>query len=500
MQVEVGATRLRLFRSVNISNWAAPAASRVVGNEREAEQNCLALLQACDSFSKLCQAQAHLIKFGLNNNPLVLTKFAGTSADLKAIDHASSFLFSPESDTRLYDAFLFNTVIRGYARGSIDSKARAIHIYSLMFEYGVFPNKYTYPFVLKACAAIQDLNLGKSVHGSVLKFGFDDDIHVQNTLVHMYCCDTHGIDAARKVFDEMPKWDCVTWSAIIGGYARLKMSADAVQLFRDMQSHRVRPDEITMVAVLSACTDLGSLELGIWVESCIEEEMIQKNTELYNALIDMFAKCGDVDKAIVLFRSMDEKRSIISWTSVIVGLAMHGRGTEAVALFEEMVGSGVAPDGVVFIALLSACTHSGLVEQGREYFESMRAIYGIEPKIEHYGCMVDMLCRAGLVKEAFEFVQEMPIEPNPIIGRTLINACRAHGELKLGEEISAQLIKNDPLYESNYVLLSDIYAKMSDWEKKRSVREAMEKKGMKKIPGRSQIELENEIHKVVPQL
>ncbi|CAI0416709.1 unnamed protein product [Linum tenue] len=298
----------------------------------------------------------------------------------------------------------------------------------------------------------------------------------------------------------MPKWDCVTWSAIIGGYARLKMSADAVQLFRDMQSHRVRPDEITMVAVLSACTDLGSLELGIWVESCIEEEMIQKNTELYNALIDMFAKCGDVDKAIVLFRSMDEKRSIISWTSVIVGLAMHGRGTEAVALFEEMVGSGVAPDGVVFIALLSACTHSGLVEQGREYFESMRAIYGIEPKIEHYGCMVDMLCRAGLVKEAFEFVQEMPIEPNPIIGRTLINACRAHGELKLGEEISAQLIKNDPLYESNYVLLSDIYAKMSDWEKKRSVREAMEKKGMKKIPGRSQIELENEIHKVVPQL
>ncbi|CAI0415035.1 unnamed protein product [Linum tenue] len=259
-----------------------------------------------------------------------------------------------------------------------------------MFEYGVFPNKYTYPFVLKACAAIQDLKLGKSVHGSVLKFGFDDDIHVQNTLVHMYCCDTHG-------------------SAIIGGYARLKMSADAVQLFRDMQSHRVRPDEITM---------------------------IQKNTELYNALIDMFAKCGDVDKAVVLFRSMDEKRSIISWTSVIVGLAMHGH----------------------------------------------------------------MLCRAGLVKEAFEFVQEMPIEPNPIIGRTLINACRAHGELKLGEEISAQLIKNDPLYESNYVLLSDIYAKMSDWEKKRSVREAMEKKGMKKIPGRSQIELENEIHKVVPQL
>ncbi|CAL1388135.1 unnamed protein product [Linum trigynum] len=212
----------------------------------------------------------------------------------------------------------------------------------------------------------------------------------------------------------------------------------------------------------------------------------------------MFAKCGDVDKAIHLFRSMNEKRTIISGTLVIVGLAMHGRGTEAVALFEEIVGSGVAPDGVVFISLLSACTHSGLIEQGREYFQSMRASFGIEAKIEHYGCMVDMLCRPGLVREAFQFVQEMPIEPKPIIWQTLINACRAIGELKLGEEISAQLIMNDLLYESNYVLLSNIYVRMSDWEEKRSVREAIPNSGMKKIPGRSQIELENEIHRVLP--
>jgi pentatricopeptide repeat protein len=210
----------------------------------------------------------------------------------------------------------------------------------------------------------------------------------------------------------------------------------------------------------------------------------------------MFAKCGDVDKATNLFRSMRE-RNIVSWTSVIGGLAMHGRGVEAVAVFEEMVRSGVTPDDVVFIGLLSACSHSGLVDKGKGYFDSMRKDFSIVPKIEHYGCMVDMLCRAGLVKEALKFVQEMPIDPNPVVWRTLINACRAHGELKLGEKITRQLIRNEPMHESNYVLLSNIYAKMSDWEKKTRIREAMDMKGMKKIPGSTMIELDNEIYEFV---
>ncbi|CAN0877602.1 Pentatricopeptide repeat-containing protein At5g56310 [Linum grandiflorum] len=478
MQVAAVVPKLRLLRQ-----------AAVVVNERAAEQNCLAVLHSCNSLPRLNQIQAGIIKAGLTNNPLVLTKFAATSADLKAIDYASSFLFSPESDTRLYDAFLFNTLIRSYARSSIDSKAGALSMYRLMLEYGVPPNRYTFPFVLKACAGIADLKLGKSVHGSVFKLGFDDDIHVRNTLVHMYCCDEEGIGSARKVFDEMPKSDCVTWSAMIGGYARLKMPTDAIRLFKQMQSDGIRPDEITMVAVLTACTDLGSLELGRWIESCIEEQRIEKSSELDNALIDMFAKCGDVDRAIDLFRSMNGK-TIISWTSVIVGLAMHGRGMEAVELFEEMVRNGVKPDGVVFIALISACTHSGLVDRGRDYFDSMKERFGMEPRIEHYGCMVDLFCRAGMVKEAFEFVREMDVEPNPIIWRTLINACRCHGELKLGEEISEELIRNDPCYEANYVLLSNIYAKMSDWEKKRSVREAMNMQGMRKIAGSTKIEFE----------
>ncbi|KAI4316314.1 hypothetical protein L6164_024305 [Bauhinia variegata] len=461
---------------------------------RVAEQSCLALLQSCNTFDELTQIHAIIYKLGLRNNPLVLTKFASTSSELDSIYYASSFLFSSGADTRVYDAFLFNTVIRAYAQTD-NSKEKAINIYQTMLRYGVLPNKFTYPFVLKACAGLADLNLGKSVHGSVVKFGFDDDSHVRNTMIHMYCCCNEGVDSARKMFDDTPKSDSVTWSAMIGGYARLGRSAEAIGLFREMQVMGVGPDEITMVSVLSACTDLGALELGKWIESYVQRENIRRPVELCNALIDMFAKCGDVDKAIKLFRQMGE-RTIVSWTSVIVGLAMHGRGLEAIALFDEMIEAGVAPDDVAFIGVLSACSHSGLVEKGRHFFNSMKK-FSIVPKIEHYGCMVDLFSRAGLVKEALGFVQRMPIEPNHIIWRSIITACHARGELKLGESITKGLIRNEPMSESNYVLLSNIYAKMLRWEKKAKIREMMDMKGMKKIPGSTMIEVNNEMYEFV---
>lgn len=481
-------TKTKLLRAIN--NVSASTT-----NPRAAEQNCLALLQACNALPKLAQIHTHILKLGLHNNPLVLTKFASISSLIHAPDYAASFLFSAEADTRLYDAFLFNTLIRAYAQ-TAHSKDKALSLYGIMLHGRILPNKFTYPFVLKACAGLEVLNLGRSVHGSVVKFGFDRDVHVQNTLVHMYSCCAGGISSARKVFDEMPKADSVTWSAMIGGYARVGRSTEAVALFREMQMAEVCPDEITMVSILSACTDLGALELGKWIEAYIERQGIQKPAEVSNALIDMFAKCGDISKALKLFRTMNEK-TIVSWTSVIVGMAMHGRGQEAICLFEEMIGSGVAPDDVAFIGLLSACSHSGLVEKGREYFSSMMKKYKLVPKIEHYGCMVDMYCRTGLVKEALDFVRNMPIEPNPVILRTLVSACRGHGEFKLGEKITKLLMRHEPLHESNYVLLSNIYAKMLSWEKKTKIREVMEVKGMKKVPGSTMIEIDNEIYEFV---
>ncbi|CAJ2674984.1 unnamed protein product [Trifolium pratense] len=469
---------------------------------RLAEQTILTLLQShCNTFTKLTQIHTLILKNGLQNNPLVLTKFTSTSSNINAIHYASSFLF-PSHQTQItplpsYDAFLFNTLIRAFSQTN-DSKSKALVFYKTMLCYGVLPNKFTFPFVLKACAGIGNLRLGKLVHGCVVKFGFEEDVHVMNTLIHMYCCceGDIGFEFAHKVFDDSPKLDTVTWSAMIGGYVRLGRSARAVGLFREMQVMGVCPDEITMVSVLSACADLGALELGKWVESYIERKNISKSVELCNALIDMFAKCGNVDKAIKLFRQM-ESRTIVSWTSVIVGLAMHGRGVDAVSIFDEMVENGITPDDVAFVGVLSACSHSGLVDKGRYYFNSMEKNFSIVPKIEHYGCMVDLLCRGGFVKEAFEFVQKMPFEPNQIIWRTIITACNTTGELKLGESISKELIKSEPMHESNYVLLSNIYAKLRRWEKKTKVREMMDMRGMKKVPGSTMIEVNNEMYEFV---
>ncbi|PIN23981.1 hypothetical protein CDL12_03284 [Handroanthus impetiginosus] len=456
---------------------------------RAAEQNCLALLRFCNSFCKLTQIHAKILKLGLQTNPLVLTKFTSISSDLNSVRYACSLTFSPESEPHCYDTFLFNTVIKAYAE-TTHSKHTAIRYYKEMLNHRVAPNNYTYPFVFKACAGIRELSLGKTVHGSVVKLGYCGDTHVLNTMIHMYCSCENGIVFGEKLFDEMPNINSVSWSTMMCGYVRWGMSNEAVKLFRRMQIANVKPDEITLVMVLSACANLGALELGRWVESYIEKEKIEMRVELYNALIDMFAKCGDVGKALRLFRNMSEsKRTIVSWTSIIYGMALHGSGLEAVSLFEEMTGAGVVPDDVVFIGLLSACSHSGLVEEGKRYFDKMVNHYGIAPRIEHYGCMVDLLTRAGLVEEAMEFVDTMPIAPNPVIWRTLIAACRAHGELNLGERITKDLIMNEPLQESNYVLLSSIYAKMLDWEKKSIVREAMGKKGIRKAPGSTMIGL-----------
>ncbi|XP_027180747.1 pentatricopeptide repeat-containing protein At4g21065-like [Coffea eugenioides] len=484
-------SKTKLFRYLH----TLPPPPKTASKKRAAEQNCLALLELCNNFPKLSQIHTHILKLGLQTNPLVLTRLASTSSDLNAIDYASSFIFGLDAKTHLYDTFLFNTVIRAYAQTK-DSKQNALIYYKIMLKDCIFPNKFTYPFVLKACAGIGELSLGQSVHGSAVKYGFSDDIHVLNTMVHMYCSCGGGIEFGRKVFDEMPKCDSVSWSAMIGGYAKLGMSSEAVGLFRKMQIAGVRPDEVTMVSVLSACTDLGALELGKWVSSYIDKEKVPKSVELCNALIDMFVKCGDVDKALKLFRNMAEK-DIVSWTSLIVGMAMHGRGLEAILLFEDMRSSGIVPDDVAFIGLLSACSHSGLVEKGRQYFDLMLKEFRIVPKIEHYGCMVDLLSRAGLVKDALEFVESMPIEPNPVILRALITACRAHGELKLSESMTRKLIKQEPMLESNYVLLSNIYAKSLNWEKKTTIRAVMGKKGIRKTPGSTMFEQDNEIYEFV---
>ncbi|URE35013.1 PPR repeat [Musa troglodytarum] len=366
-----------------------------------------------------------------------------------------------------------------------------------MLRCRLLPNKFTFPFLLRACASLPEpTSVGAQVHACVVKYGYSSDPYVRNTLIHVYSGAPSSLDSARDLFDRMPKTSPVTWCAMIGGYVRSGFSHKAVALFREMQGRGIQPDEITVILVLSACADLGALELVRWLGSYVERENIPKALPLCNALLDALAKCGDVDGAVALFERMHAK-SIVSWTSVIDGLALHGRGNEAVRVFEMMKGAGVVPDGVAFISVLTACCHSGMVEEGRRYFDSMKSDFGIEPQIEHYGCMVDLFSRVGMVERALEFVRTMPMEPNPVIWRMLIGACRVHGRLELGERIAKNLLDKDPTHDSTYVVLSNLYALRRQWQKKWETRRAMSERGIRKVPGCSSVELNGEIYEFI---
>nr|GFA70294.1 hypothetical protein [Tanacetum cinerariifolium] len=334
--------------------------------------------------------------------------------------------------------------------------------------------------------------LGKWVHCESIVFGLDCDVNVGLWLVKMYA--SFGcVKDARKVFDGMRVRDVAVWNAMVSGYCK---ASEAVDVFRRMRVGGVKPDEVTMVAVLSACAQLGALELGEWVHGYINEHNLRKSVSFNNALIDMYAKSGNIKKAMEVFENMKD-RCVITWTTVIAGLALHGFGKEALEIFSRMEKSHVKPNDVTLIAVMSACSHSGLVKSGRWYFNKLLPKYGIKPRIEHYGCMIDLLGRAGCLSEAQELLKQMPFEPNAAIWGSLLAASRLYGNVELGEKALEQLVKLEPNNSGNFLLLSNIYATEGHWSESGSIRKVMRDNGVKKMSGASCIELNSRVHDFV---
>lgn len=317
---------------------------------------------------------------------------------------------------------------------------------------------------------------------------------MQTGLLNFYAkCDEIG--DARRVFNEIPERNLIAWSAMISGYARIGFVNEALCLFREMQAVGIRPDEVTMVSVISACAKAGALDLGRWVHAFIEKNNIKLDLELTTALIDMYAKCGCIERARELFNSMPD-RDTKACASMIFGLAIHGCAEDALEVFARMEESKVKPNQVTFLGVLSACVHRGLVCEGQQYWSSMYK-YRLEPSMEHYGCMVDLLCRASLIQEACEFVETMPISPNAIIWRTLLVGCKNKGLFEKAETIAERLLELEPSNAENYVLLSNLYASGFHWEKVSYVRKRMKENGVKAIPGFSSIEIDGFVHEFV---
>ncbi|KAB2602075.1 pentatricopeptide repeat-containing protein [Pyrus ussuriensis x Pyrus communis] len=283
---------------------------------------------------------------------------------------------------------------------------------------------------------------------------------------------------------------------MISGYAQHGLFKEAVEMFRDMQIGNVRPNYVTLVSVLPAISRLGALELGKWIHLYAGKNGIGIDDVLSSALVDMYGKCGSIEDALRVFKQLS-KRNVITWNVIISGLAMHSRVDDALDYFSKMERAGVVPSDVTYIGILSACSHAGLVEKGRAFFIHMINVIGLEPRVEHYGCMVDLLGRAGLLEEAEELILNMPIQPDDVTWKALLGACKMQGNIEMGKRVAEILMDLAPHDSGSYIALSNMYASLGNWEVVANVRLRMKDMDIRKDPGGSSIELDGAIHEFV---
>ncbi|KAM0894611.1 hypothetical protein ACQ4PT_024343 [Festuca glaucescens] len=338
----------------------------------------------------------------------------------------------------------------------------------------------------------------RQLHANVVADGHLRDALLATSLMRSYATCGAG-ESARKVFDEMLIKDTVAWNVLITCYARNKRTKDTLKLFEEMRrsESEAEPDEVTCILLLQACTSLGALDFGEQIWEYAMEHGYGGELKVRNSLITMYTRCGCVEKAYEVFCGTPRK-SVVTWSAMISGLAANGFGKEAISAFEEMSKSGVAPDAQTFTGVLSACSHSGLVDEGFRFFDMMRYEYQMMPNVRHYGCIVDLMGRSGLLDEAYTLVvEEMRVAPDATIWRTLLGACRIHGHVDLGEKVVSHLIELKAQQAGDYVLLLNTYATVGDWKKVAEVRKLMKENGIQTTPGCTTVELNGELHEFV---
>ncbi|GAB2219297.1 hypothetical protein Droror1_Dr00006932 [Drosera rotundifolia] len=379
----------------------------------------------------------------------------------------------------------WTTMISGYSKGEMGWKALGLFV--LMGRDGVRPNMYTYSSVLGACDGFRIL---RQLHCGLVKYGLESDVFVRSALIDVYA-KWGEVSDALGVFDEMRTGDSIVWSSIIGAFAQNNDGDEALNLFKRMKRAGFVAHRATLTSTLRACTGLGLLELGRQVH--VHVFKYNKDLILSNALLDMYCKCGGLEDANTIFSRMEEK-DVISWSTMILGLAQNGFSREALNLFEKMKLSGVRPNHISILGVLFSCSHAGLLEDGWYYFRSMRELFGIAPHREHYACMIDLLGRAGKLDDAFKLIHELESGPDSVTWRALLGACRIHRNADIAIYAAKEILKLEPDDVGTHILLSNVYANTQRWNEVMHLREAMRDRGIKKEPGCSWIEISKKIH------
>ncbi|KAG9446306.1 hypothetical protein H6P81_012434 [Aristolochia fimbriata] len=485
---------------------------------RERENYATSLLQSATSFRQITQIHARIIHNNLHQNSFVAAKLVALYYSFKNTSYAArAFHQVPDPNH-----FVWNALIKGLCQyGEYED---CLVSYSRLVNHGSRPDRFTFPVLFKACSKLAAFGEGEVLHAHVLKLGMGADVFVQTALLDFYgSCRMSSaarlvfdrmserdvvswnailasyvrsglVDLARELFEDMPEKNVSSWTTMIGGLVQGGNPREALKLFHDMQITGVKPDEKLIATLLSAIADLGVLEMGQWVHDFVKKNGIRIDPYIATALIDMYSKCGSIEEARLVFDGITTK-TISCYNAMIMGYAVQGMGKEAIKLLEEAERKGVGVDDFTVIAILIACSHSGLVDEGCRYFKLMREVYKIEPKMEHYGCLVDLLGRAGRFDDAMKMVES--IEGDSLVLGTLAFACRLHGNLELGDKLARKISQMDPTNSGLLVLKSNLYAAKGKWEEAAGVRQLMRVRGIEKKPGCSWIEVDNVVHEFV---
>ncbi|XP_022140925.1 pentatricopeptide repeat-containing protein At2g22410, mitochondrial-like [Momordica charantia] len=473
------------------------------------------VFKACARVSDVERGQkvhVHAMKLGFESYLFVSNALIHMYACFGELDIARKmFDGMPERDV-----VSWNSIICGYCQ--FNGFKEVLNLFREMQAINVKADSLTIMKVVLACSFLSEWEMADHLVKYIDENSVVVDIYLGNTLIDMYgrrgmansagrvfyqmkeknivswntmimgYAKVGNLVAARKIFDDMPSRDVISWTSIITGYAQAKQHGEAVKIFQEMMVSMLKPDEITVATVLSACAHLGSLDVGEAVHDYVCKHDIKSDIFVGNALIDMYCKCGVVEKALHVFHEMKNKDSV-TWTSIISGLAVNGFADSALNLFYQMLKAGIFPTHGTFVGVLLACAHVGLVDKGMEHFESMEKKYGLTPEMKHYGCIVDLLSRSGHLDKAYEFIKKMPMVPDVVIWRILLSACKLHGNVVLAELVSKKLLELDPQNSGNYVLSSSTYAGSDRWDDVLKIRELMEESDVQKPYAYSSIEL-----------
>ncbi|XP_073113779.1 pentatricopeptide repeat-containing protein At3g63370, chloroplastic [Elaeis guineensis] len=390
------------------------------------------------------------------------------------------------------DYISWTTVIACYAQNSCHMKA--LEMFREVQKGGMEVDSMMIGSVLQACSGLECLSILKQIHGYTVRNGLLDLV-LQNTIIDVYG-DRGKVKHAFQVFERIENKDVVSWTSMITCYVHNGLLNKALSLFTDMKKDNVEPDSVALVSILAATAGLSSLVKGKEIHGHLIRRCLITDGSVSSSLVDMYAQCGNIENSFKIFDRAAYK-DLVLWTTMISACGMHGRGKDSIQLFREMQEMGLIPDHITFLALLYACSHSGLVNEGKHYLETMTSKYGLEPWPEHYACVVDLLGRSGRMEEAYKFIKSMPVEPTAAVWCALLGACRVHSNHKLGEVAAEKLLELEPENPGNYVLVSNIFASMGKWKDVDMVRTRMQERGLRKDPACSWIEVGNKVHAFV---